>query len=123
MNKFKPTIRLTTDSLKKKKPENSFITHGIINLVIYIPILFVTSFWGLLIIGIFNLDSITEPFWYVVTMFPLLIPPVSCIAGIIRGLLNIRRNKYALLCFILSTTGIFLYIGFIYLCSWLGSKF
>ena len=67
--------------------------------------LIATSFWGLLIVGIFNLDSLTEPFWYAVAMFPLIIPPVSCIAGIIRGSINLKKYKNARLCLILSIIG------------------
>ena len=104
-----------------KTTKNSFVAHGIINIVIHFPMLIATSFWGLLIIAIFNLDSITEPFWYAVTMFPLLIPPVSCIVGIIRGSINFKKDKNARLCLILSIIGIFVYIGMIILCGWLGS--
>lgn len=95
--------------------------HGIINIVIHFPMLIATSFWALSIIVIFNLDSITEPFWSVVTMFPLLISPVSCIVGIIRGSINFKKDKNARLCLILSIIGIFVYTGIIILCGWLGS--
>ncbi len=104
-----------------KTTKNSFIVHGIINIVIHFPILIATSFWGLFIVGIFNLDSITEPFWYAVTMFPLLIPPVSCIVGVIRGFLNFKKCKKASFCLVLSIIGLFIYIGMIALCGWLGS--
>lgn len=104
-----------------KDIKNSFVKHGIINLVIHIPMLFATSFWGLLIIFIFRLGPITEPFWYVVTMFPLLIPPVSCIVGIIRGFINLKKDKNARLCLLFSIIGIFIYIGLIIFCGWLGS--
>ena len=104
-----------------KGTKNSFVVHGIINVVIHLPMLIATSFWGLLIIGIFNLDSITEPFWYVVTMFPLLISPVSCIVGIIRGFMNFKTDKNARLCLLLSVIGLFVYVGMIILCGWLGS--
>lgn len=103
-----------------KDTNKSLILHGKINIVIHLPILIATSFWGLLIIGIFNY-SITEPFWCVVTMFPLLVPPVSCIAGIIRGSINLKKYKNAPLCLTLSIIGLFIYIGMIILCGWLGS--
>lgn len=104
-----------------KDTKNSFVIHGIINIVIHLPMLIATSFGGLLIVGIFNLDSLTEPFWYAVAMFPLIIPPVSCIAGIIRGSINLKKYKNARLCLILSIIGFLIYIGMIFLCSWLGS--
>ena len=105
-----------------KGTKNSFVVHGIINMVIHLPMLFATSFWGLLIIGIFNLDSITEPFWYVVILFPVLISPVSCIVGIIRGFMNFKTDKNARLCLLLSVIGLFVYVGMIILCAWLGSS-
>ena len=100
----------------------SLVIHGAINIVLPLPMLFVTSFWGLLIIAAFNLDSITEPFWYMVTMFPILIPPASCMVGIIRGIKNIKKDTYARLCLILSIIGLFLYVGMMILCGWLGSR-
>lgn len=99
----------------------SFVVHGIINIVMHLPVLIATSFWGLIVIGVFNLDSITDPFWYTVTMFPLLIPPVSCIAGIIRGAVYLKKYKIASLCLGLSVVGLFIYIGMIILCGWLGT--
>ena len=104
-----------------KNNKSPFVIHGIINIVIHIPMLIITSFWGLLIVGIFNLDSIIDPFWYAVTMFPLLIPPVSCIVGIIRGSISFKKDKNARLCLILSIIGTFAYIGMLILCGWLGS--
>ena len=106
-----------------KDTKKSFLIHGIINNVMHLPVLIATSFWGLLIIGIFNLDTLTDPFWYAVTMCPLLIPPVSCIVGIIRGFINFKKDTYARWCLILSIIGLFTYVGFIILCVWLGSRF
>ena len=106
-----------------KNIKNSFLVHGIINIVMHLPVLIATSFWSLLIIGIFNLDTITDPFWYTVTMCPLLIPPISCIVGIIRGFINFKKDAYARWCLILSIIGLFTYVGFIILCGWLGSRF
>ena len=98
-----------------------FLIHGILNNVIPFPALIATSAWALMIIAIFNLDTITEPFWYVVTMFPLFIPPISCIVGIIRGIKNFKESTQARWSMILSITGLFAYIGMIILCGWLGS--
>ena len=106
-----------------KDTKKSFLIHGIINNVIHLPVLIATSFWGLLIIGSFNLDTIAEPFWYAVIMCPLLIPPVSCMVGIIRGFINFKKDAYARWCLILSIIGLFTYVGFIILCGWLGSRF
>ncbi len=104
-----------------KDTKNSFVIHGIINIVIHFPMLIATSFWGLIVIAIFNLDSIIDPFWYAVTMLPLLIPPVSCIAGIIRGAIHFKKHKKAPWCLSLSVIGLFIYIGMIALCGWLGT--
>ena len=104
-----------------KKTKNSFITHGIINTIIFIPTIFATSIWGLLIIGTFDLDNLDNPFWYAIAMCPLLIPPVSCIAGIIRSSMNLKKDKHAKWCLILSIAGIFIYVGMLLLCAWLGS--
>ena len=101
----------------------SFIIHGIINIVMPLPVLVATSFWSLQIIGIFNLDTIDNPFWSAVTMCPLLIPPICCTVGIIRGFKNLKNDIYARWCLILSTIGLFTYIGIIILCAWLGSRF
>jgi len=106
-----------------KDTKSFFVIHGIINIVIPLPMLIATSFWSLLIIGIFNLNSITEPFWYMVTMFPLLIPPVSCIVGVIRGFINLKNDTHARWCLILSIIGLFVYVSMIILCGWLGSRF
>ena len=106
-----------------KDTKNSFLIHGIINIVMHLPMLIATSFWSLLIIVIFNLDTITDPFWYAVTMCPLLIPPVSCLVGIIRGFKYFKKDTYARWCLILSIIGLFTYVGFIILCAWLGSRY
>ena len=74
-----------------KDSKNSFLVHGIINIVMHLPVLIATSFWGLLLIGIFNLDTLTDPFWYAISMCPLLIPPISCIVGIIRSFKNFKK--------------------------------
>ncbi len=106
-----------------KNTKNSFLIHGIINIVMHLPVLMATSFWSLLIIGIFNLNTLTDPFWFAVTMCPLLIPPVSCIVGIIRSLKKFKKDAYARWCLILSIIGLLTYVGFIILCYWLGSRF
>ena len=105
------------------KNKRNFLIHGILNVSMHFPAMMATSIWGLLIIGIFNLDTVTDPFWYAVTMSPLLILPVSCIVGIIRGFKNLKKDTYARWCLILSIIGLFTYIGFIFLCGWLGSRF
>lgn len=101
--------------------KNSLLLHGILNVTMHIPMIIVTSFWGLFIIGIFNLDSVTTLFWSVVCSFPIAIPLISCICGVIRGIIFIKSDKYAKFCLILSIIGIFLYAGMMYLCIWLGS--
>ena len=106
-----------------KDKKNSFLIHGILNIVMHLPVLIATSFWSLIIIGIFNPDILTDPFWYAVTMCPLLISPISCIVGIIRGIKNFKKDRYARWCLILSIVGLFTYIGFIILCGWLGSRY
>ena len=106
-----------------KDAKKSFLIHGIINNVLHLPVLIATSVWSMLIIGIFNPDTLTDPFWYAVTMCPLLIPPVSCIVGIIQGIKNFKKDRYARWCLILSIIGLFTYIGFIFLCGWMGSRY
>lgn len=106
-----------------KKSQNSYIIHGIINIVMHIPMLIATSIWGLLIIGTCNLDTIAEPHWYVVSMLPWLIPTISCTVGTIRGILNAKNDKKARLCLILSIIGFFIYIGLTALCAWFGSMY
>ena len=96
-----------------KDSKNSFLVHGIINIVMPLPVLIATSFWGLLLIAIFNLGTLTDPFWLAVSMCPLLIPPISCIVGIIRGFKNFKKDTYARWCLILSIIGLFTYVGFI----------
>ena len=105
----------------KKDIKNSFITLGIINIVIHIPMVILTSFWGPSILGSFSSESVAYPFWYVVSLFPLLIPFVLCILGIIRGSLNLKKHKNAGLCLLLSVIGLFEYIGILILIGWLGS--
>ena len=100
----------------------SFLLHGIINIIIHIPALIVTSFWGLLMIGIFDLRGISSPFEYMITMFPITIPLISCVTGIIRGVVYIKRDKYAKVCLLLSLLGIVLYVGMMALCYWIGSN-
>ena len=106
-----------------KAKKISFLIHGIINNVLHLPVLIATSMWSMLIIGIFNPDTLTDSFWYTVTMWPLLIPPVSCTVGIIRGIKNFKNDRCARWCFILSIIGLFTYIGFIFLCGWIGSRY
>lgn len=104
-----------------KSSKISFIIHGIVNIMIPFPALIATSLWGLLLVGIFHLDSLDTPFWYALSMFPLLLPPVSCIAGIIRGSIHFKKEKTAEFCLVLSIIGIFIYLGMLALCAWLGS--
>ena len=99
----------------------SLLLHGILNVTMHIPMMIITSFWGGFIIGIFNLDSVTDFFWSIVCLFPITIPLISCICGVIRGIIFIKSDKYAKVCLILSIMGIFLYAGMICLCAWLGS--
>ena len=104
-----------------KQGKNSFLILGIINITIHIPAMIVTSFWGLLIMGIFGLWEIDTPFEYMITMFPITIPLISCVMGTIRGAIYIKRDKYAKVCLLLSLLGIVLYVGMIVLCAWIGS--
>ena len=106
-----------------KGTQITFLIHGIINIFMHLPVFIATSFWGLLLIGIFNLDTLTDPFWSAVSMCPLLIPPVSCIVGIVRGGINFKKDIYARWCLILSIIGLFTYVGLIILCAWIGSRF
>ena len=106
-----------------KDSKNSFLVHGIINIVMHLPVFIATSFWSMLIIGIFNLDTLTDPFWNAVSMCPLLIPPISCIVGIIRSFKNFKKDTYARWCLILSIIGLFTYVGFIIFGAWIGSRF
>lgn len=99
----------------------SYAKHGLINIVIHFPAVIVTSFWGLLIAAIFDFQITTEPFGIVVMMFPMFIPPISCVLGIIRGAKNSKSDKNARLCLILSIIGIFIYAGVLAFCYWLGS--
>ncbi len=80
-----------------------------------------TSFWALLIIGLFNFDPVSTPARYIVTMLPLSIPIVSCTVGIIRGIVFFKREKYAKTCLLLSILGLIIYSAVIYLCGLLGS--
>lgn len=105
----------------EKQGEKSLLIHGSINIIIHIPAMFATSFWGLLMIGILGLKGIASPFEYIITMFPITIPLISCVAGIIRGAVYIKRDKYAKTCLLLSLLGLVLYAGMIALCSWIGS--
>ena len=108
---------------RKKKEQNPSLRHGIINIIIHIPAVFATSFWGLLIIGIFNLWEPNSTFHYIILLLPLVIPPISCVAGIIRGFIFLKRDKYAKICLLLSAPGIFIYAGVIAMCGWLGSRY
>ena len=99
----------------------SLIIHAVINILMHIPVFILTSFWGMFIIAVFRLDTITEPIWYIVCLLPLLIPPISCVWGIIRGALNFKKAKEAKLCLFLSIAGMFIYTGMICLAGWLGS--
>lgn len=109
--------------MKFKITSISLFAHGILNLVIHFPALILTSFFGLLIIGVFDLFSpITRPeFVNVIIVLPIFIPLISCIAGIIRGAIYLKRDKFAIVCLLFSILGLFIYIGMIALCYWLGS--
>jgi hypothetical protein len=114
-----------------KKP--SLIFHGIANMVMHLPVLLLTSFWSLILLGIqtdlsnkypeFSFFNHQNDFWMVVMILPLCIPPISCIWGIIRGALNFKKEKEAKICLILSVIGLILYVGMMALCGYLGSRF
>ena len=120
-SKFFATMKKTFEDRTMKDVNKSLLSHGKINIFIHFPVLIATSFWGLWIVGIFNLDSLTEPFWSVVVLLPMLIPPVSCVAGIVRGSVNFKKYNNGPWCLTLSIIGLFIYIAVIFLCSWLGS--
>ena len=114
-------------SMKKK----SLRSQGIRNLLMPLPMLFVTSFWGLYLWGclIYFSDhfpgnpfwDIQHPFWSAVMFLPLLIPLISCILGIVQGCLHLKNDKDAKICLILSIAGIVHEVGLLALCGYLGS--
>ncbi len=103
--------------------------HGILNVVLHLPVLIATSFWGLMLVGIFDLDTLNDPFWMPISFLPMYIPPISCVVGIVRGIMYLKRardakrcvrftgivhrtsDRDAKLCVILSVIGVFLYAG------------
>ncbi len=91
--------------------------HGNRNLWMHFPALLATSFWSLLLIGIFDLNDLV---WYSIAMCPLLIPPLSCIVGILRSIPYLKREKSARHCLACSILGVFLYVGMIFLMALLG---
>ena len=110
-----------------RRIQNSFLRHGIFNVVCHIPVLIFTSFFGLLMISLFQLWTFFHT-WTALSMFvgavllsPMLIPPISCAAGIVRGVVYFNHDKHAKTCLLLSVLGIFLYVGMIVLCYILGS--
>ena len=102
------------------KKKWSLLWHGMINLGIHLPALFVAAFFGGVVYWCLDLVKIsTNSFVDIVLCLPLLIPFVSCIAEIIRGAKLFRRERVAIFCFVSSLVGVFLYIGTLALCVWL----
>ena len=112
------------DTAKEQKESKlSLLAHGIINLTIHIPCLLFTSFWGIMIIAVFDVAEADMWIWPYVTDWPLLIPLISCIVGIVRGVRYLKRDTHARSCLIFSVIGIFLYAGMMLLVLWAGSTF
>ena len=110
----------------------SLLFHGIVNMVMHLPAMLLTSFWGLFVM--FTLISLStkypeisflnyqNDFWMTVMLLPLGIPPISCIWGMIRGILNFKKEKEGgKACLILSVIGLILYVGMMALAGYLGS--
>ena len=104
-----------------KKTKDSLLVHGIINVTVHIPAMIIASFWGLLIMYIFNFPDETTFFWIAVELFPFFLPPVSCVIGIVRGIVYLKKERYAVHCLILSIVGMFIYAALFYLVCFLGS--
>lgn len=83
---------------------------GWLNLLISIPAILAPTFLGLGLIFIqqfFNLESI--PVWIENAIFiPALIAPISCIYGIVVGIIY-RKEKHSTSCITMSITGILIF--------------
>ena len=98
-----------------------FLLHGIVNLLIQVPALFATACWAMLMVGVFELWTATALWEILLTVFPLLLPPLSFLVGIVGGIVYYRRVRFASFCAWASLCGALLYAGMLAVLCYLGS--
>lgn len=79
--------------MKLPAKPSALLALGIVNLTIHIPVLFVTSTWSLMLVGMLDWPPEHMEFWTVVGILPFLIPVATCAAGIILPCLNRLQGK------------------------------
>lgn len=105
-----------------KQKDNSLLVHEIICAILPLSNMIFTSFWGLLLIGIFSSFELSEgsPLLYI-SLLPLLVSPVFSIIGVAKGIKNLKNIPYATVCLILSIIGIIFYMGMMLTAQYIGS--
>ena len=94
-----------------KDKSTSLTVHGILNIVSPVIAVFLTFIVSALFVAVRIYSGVMQmPLWMLfASESPLLICPVSCIWGIIRGIVN-QKSRGATLCILLSIAGIVLFI-------------
>ena len=104
--------------------QKSFLLHGFINLGISGGIsIYFTSFRGVILFGIFSALSLdyNGNLFLLLVLYPLAIPLISCLWGILRGAIHFRQGKRARWCLWLSLIGLVKFILWLLLVLWLGT--
>ena len=55
--------------------------------------------------------SIAEELKYVIVFLALMISPVSCVAGIVKGIRNRQKERFGIKCAVFSAVGLILFLG------------
>ena len=107
--------------IKSLRLKRSFITHGIINLILPFSIWYVAMAVALLTLPL--VETVNADVLEIVLYGLLCIPLISSAIGIIRGVKHFKSGKSAKACFWLSLVAIIVYVLFLRIAYWLGSNF
>ena len=85
----------------------SDLLYGIISLLHHIPVLTLPSFIAIMVNAHF--PGVLRQTWFIAVMsLPLLLSPVWCICGIVRGIRR-RRERFGITCAVMSAVGLLIY--------------
>ncbi len=97
------------------------LVYGLISLLHHIPVLLLTMFWGLPL-GIHYPSLSDSTVGEMVLVLPLLLSPVWCLWGMIRGIRR-RKERHGVACAVMSATGLVLFVLMMWGCVYFGSRY
>lgn len=96
----------------KHEQDKKYYNWGVFNLLSLIPSYVLCVFLlSLLFPQQLIVISIAEELKYIIVILALLFSPISCIAGIVKGIRNRQKERFGIKCAVLSTIGLILFFG------------